>query len=131
MASGFTSITSHSHNWEMFSLWLRLFILSGVIFLFFSGSILYSYLPGEFIFQWCVFSTFILFMRFSRLEYLSGLPFPSLAAYMVNRLQVGFQTLLVPSGRYLFLDIWLPCNPVLQCFFFFFGVSSIRSYRSS
>ena len=36
---------------------------------------------------------------------------------MVNRVQVGFQTLLVPSVRYLFLDIWLPCNHVLQWLF--------------
>ena len=30
-ALGFTSITSHIHNWVLFSLWLCLFILSGVI----------------------------------------------------------------------------------------------------
>ena len=28
--SDFTSITSHIHNWALFSLWLHLFILSGV-----------------------------------------------------------------------------------------------------
>ena len=80
MVLDFTSITSHSYNWELFSLWLHLFILSGVIFLFFSSSLLYTYLLGEFIFQWCIFLTLILFMGFSRQEYLSGLPFPSLAA---------------------------------------------------
>ena len=30
-ALGFISITRHIHNWELFSLWLHLFILSGVI----------------------------------------------------------------------------------------------------
>ena len=39
----FTSITSHIHNWALFSLWLHLFILSGVISPFFSGSILDTY----------------------------------------------------------------------------------------
>ena len=34
-----TSITSHIHNWALFSLWLNLFILSGVISPLFSSSI--------------------------------------------------------------------------------------------
>ena len=44
------SITSHIHNWVMFLLWLRLFILSGVISPLISSSILGTYRPGEFIF---------------------------------------------------------------------------------
>ena len=48
----FISITSHIHNWALFSLWLSIFILSGVIFPLFSSSILGTYCPGEFIF-WC------------------------------------------------------------------------------
>ena len=50
-ASDFTSITSHTHNWKLFSLWLCLFILSGVISPLFSSSLLGTYWPGEFIFQ--------------------------------------------------------------------------------
>ena len=72
----FTSITSHIYNW-VFLLWLCLFILSRVISPLFSSSILGTYQPGEFIFQCLYFCLFILFMGFSRQEYLSGLPFPS------------------------------------------------------
>ena len=50
-ASVFTSITSHIHNWEIFCLWLLLFILSGVSSLLFSSSILGTYWPGNFKFQ--------------------------------------------------------------------------------
>ena len=38
-ALDFTSITSHIHNWVLFSLWLLLFILSGAIAPVFSCSI--------------------------------------------------------------------------------------------
>ena len=55
-ASDFTSITSHIHNWSLFSLWLCLFILSGVIFPLFSSSILGTYCPGEFIYQCPIFA---------------------------------------------------------------------------
>ena len=47
VASDFTSITSHIHNWVLFLLWLSLLILSPL----FSSSTLGSYWPGEFIFQ--------------------------------------------------------------------------------
>ena len=57
-ASDFTSITSHIHNWSLFSLWLCLFILSGVISPLFSSSILGTYQPGEFIFQCPIFLPF-------------------------------------------------------------------------
>ena len=56
--SDFTSITSHIHNWTLFSLWLHLFILSGVISTFFSCSILGTYQPEEFIFQYHIFMPF-------------------------------------------------------------------------
>ena len=77
IASDFTAITSHIHNWALFLLWLYLFILSGVISLLISSSILGIYRPGEFIFQCPVFLPFHLFMGFSRQEYWSGLPFHS------------------------------------------------------
>ena len=57
-ASDFTSITSHIHNWMLFLLWLRLFILSGVISPLISSSILDTYQPGEFMFQCPIFSPF-------------------------------------------------------------------------
>ena len=46
-ALDFTSITSHIHNEALFLLWLRLFILSGVISPFFSSRVLGT----EFTFQ--------------------------------------------------------------------------------
>ena len=50
-ALDFTFITSHIHNWTLFSLWLRLFILSGAISPLLSHSILGNYQSGDFIFQ--------------------------------------------------------------------------------
>ena len=50
-ASVFTSITSHTRNWVLFLLWLRHFILSGIISPQISSSILGTYRPGEFIFK--------------------------------------------------------------------------------
>ena len=57
-ASDFTSIISHIHNWVLFLLWLRLFILSEVISLLISSSMLGTCQPGEFIFQCPVFLPF-------------------------------------------------------------------------
>ena len=57
-ASDLTSITHHIHNWVLFLLWLRLFILSGVISPLISNSLLGTYQPGEFIFQCPIFSPF-------------------------------------------------------------------------
>ena len=57
-ASAFTSITSHTHNWVLFLLWLHLFILSGVISPLISSSILGTYRPGECIFQCLIFLPF-------------------------------------------------------------------------
>ena len=55
IASDFTSITSHTHNWVLFLLWLHLFIISGVISPLFSSSILGTYQPEDFIFQFPIF----------------------------------------------------------------------------
>ena len=46
------SITSPSHNWVLFLLWLHPFTLSGVISPLISSSILGTYQPGEFLFQY-------------------------------------------------------------------------------
>ena len=53
-----TSITSHIHNWVLFLLWLRLFLLSGVISPLISSSILGTYRSGKFIFQCPIFLPF-------------------------------------------------------------------------
>ena len=55
---GFTSVTGHIYSWALFLLWLRLFILSGVISPLIYHSILGTYQPGEFIFQCPIFLPF-------------------------------------------------------------------------
>ena len=54
-ASDLASITSHIHSWVLFLLWLHPFILSGIISPLISSSILGTYRPGEFLFQWTTF----------------------------------------------------------------------------
>ena len=68
-ASDLASLTSHSHIWVLFLLWLRPFLLSGVISPLISSSILGIYHPGEFIFNVLSFCLFMLFMRFSWQDY--------------------------------------------------------------
>ena len=58
IASDFTSITCHIHKWVWFLFCLHLFILSGVSSPLISSSILVTYPPGEFIFQYTIFSSF-------------------------------------------------------------------------
>ena len=72
-ASDFTSITSYIHNCMLYLVCLYVFILSGVISPLFSSSILGTYWPGEFIFQFLMFS------------------FPSLS-FMANRLGKNIET---------------------------------------
>ena len=57
-ASDFPSITSHIHNWVLFLLWLHSFILSGVISPLISSSMLGTYWPGEFLFQYPIILPF-------------------------------------------------------------------------
>jgi len=52
IALDLASITSHIHSWVLFLLWLHSFILSGVISLLISSSVLGTYWPGEFLFQY-------------------------------------------------------------------------------
>ena len=77
IASDFTFTTSHIHNWILFLLWFSLFILSGIISLFFSSSIWAPTDLGISSFSVISFCLFILFMGFSRHECYSGSPFPS------------------------------------------------------
>ena len=56
-ALALASITSHIHNW-VFLLWFHPFILSGVISPLISSSILSTYRPGEFLFQYPIILPF-------------------------------------------------------------------------
>ena len=91
-ASDFASFTSHIHNWVLFLLWLH-FNFSGVISPLISSSILGTYWPGEFLFQYPILCLFILFMGFSRQEYWSSLPFPSPVDHILSDLS----TMTCPS----------------------------------
>src|SRR5574337_512761 len=57
-ALNLASITSHIHSWVLFFLWLHPFILSGVISPLISSSILGTYQPGEFLFQYPIILPF-------------------------------------------------------------------------
>ena len=77
------SITSHIHNWVLFLLWLHPFLLSGVI----SPEAYWAPTDlGSSSFSVLSFCLVILFMRFSRQEYWSGLPFPSLVDHILSEL---------------------------------------------
>ena len=87
IALDLASITSHIHNWELFLLWLRLFILFGVISPLISSSILGTYRPGKFIFQCPIFLPFHTVHGVSYCsEYWSGLPFPSPVDHILSEL---------------------------------------------
>ena len=81
----------HIHNWALFLLWLRLFILSGAIYLLFSNNI---WIPtdlagaGGSSFSVISFCLYILFMGFSRQECWSGLPFPCPADHVLSELSI-------------------------------------------
>ena len=91
-ALDFTSITSHIHNWALFLLWLHLFILE----LFLHWSPVAYWAPtdlGSSSFSVLSFCLVMLFMGFSRQEYWSGLPFPSLVDHVLSELS----TMTLPS----------------------------------
>ena len=69
----FTSITSHIHNCVLFLLWLHLFIPSGVISPLISSSILDTYRPGEFLFQYPIILPFHTVHRVLKARILKGL----------------------------------------------------------
>ena len=88
-ASDFTSITSHIHSFLFFvycfcfgSISSLFLVISPLI----SSSILGTYRPGEFIFQWLIFLTFHTVLGFSMQEYWSGLPFPSPVDHILSDL---------------------------------------------
>ena len=69
IALDLASIASHIHNWVLFLLWLRLFILSGVISPLISSIYWAPTGLGSSSFSVLSFCLFILFMGFSRQEY--------------------------------------------------------------
>ena len=76
----------HIHNLSLFSLWLHLFILSGVISHF--SPVVYLALTDlkSLSFSFISFCLFILFMGFSRQEIWSGLPSPSPVGHVLSEL---------------------------------------------
>ena len=75
-ASDFISIPSHIHNWVLFLLWFRLFILFGLIFPLISSSILGTYQPGEFLFVILPFHTVHGVLKARKLKWFA-IPFSS------------------------------------------------------
>ena len=103
------SVTSHIHNWVLFLLWLHPFILSGVICPLISSSLLGSYWPVEFLFQYPIILPFILFMGFSRQEYWSSLPLQ--VSLSITKSQSSFKLMSIESmmrSNHLVL-----CHPLL------------------
>ena len=98
-ASDLSSITSHIHNWVLFLLWLHHFILTGVFSPLISSSILGTYRPGEFLFQYPIFCLFILFMGFSRQECWSDFPFLSPVDHILSDLSTMPACLGGPTGH--------------------------------
>ena len=76
-ASDLASITSHIHSWVFFLLWLHPFILSGVISPLISSSILGTYWPGEFLFQYHLQLFLRLFKLFLSFHIFQDSCFPS------------------------------------------------------
>src|SRR5574337_156499 len=85
-ASDFTSITSHIHNWVLFLLWLHLFLLFGVISPLISSSILGTYRPGEFLFQYPIILPFPTVHGVLKARVLKWLPFPSPVDHVLSEL---------------------------------------------
>ena len=105
-ASDFTSIISHIHNWALFcfgpasSFFLELFLHSSSVAYWTPtdlGSSSFSIIP---------FCLFILFMGFSRQEYWSGLPFPSLVNHVLSELStMTCPWVALPSMVHSFIEL--------------------------
>ena len=97
------SITSRIHNWVLFFLWLHPFILSGVISLLISSSILVTYRPGEFLFQYPIILPFptVYGVLKARILKWFAIPFSSRSHY-VRPLHHDPPVLGCPTGRSFF-----------------------------
>ena len=89
-------IISYIHTWVLFLLWLLPFILSGVISPQISCSILGTYWPGEFLFQYPIILPFHTVHGVLRARILKGLPFPSPVDHILSDLS----TMSWPQGLY-------------------------------
>ena len=85
-ALDFTFISSHIYTWALFSLWLHLFILSGVISPLISSSILGIHGPGEFIFQCHIFLPFPSVHGVLQARILKWFAFPSPVDHILSEL---------------------------------------------
>ena len=100
IASDLASITSHIHNWVLFLLWLHPSILSGVISPLISSSILGTYRPGEFPFQYLIilpFHTVHGVLKARKLKWLA-VPFSS-GPHSVRTLHYNPPVLGGPTGH--------------------------------
>ena len=105
IALDFTFIMRHIHSWETFPLWPSLFVLSEAILPLFLSSILDIFPPGRINF-WChIFLPFILFMRFLRQEYWSGLPFPCPVDHVLSELSPMTHWSWVPCAAWLIASL--------------------------
>ena len=94
-----SSITSHTQNWVLFLLWLYHFILSGVISPLFSSSILGTYWPGEFLFQYPIILPFRTVHGVLKARILKWLAIPfSSGPHSVRPLQYDPPVLGCPAG---------------------------------
>ena len=88
-ASDFIFTTTHIHNRPSFLFWPNHFILSGTLSYcppLLPSSILDTFQPGRFIFQYHILLPFILFMEFSWQEYWNNLPFPPSVNHILSEL---------------------------------------------
>ena len=85
-STGLCFITSHIHSWVLFLLWLRLFILSGVISPLISSSILGTYWPGGSLFQYPIILPFHTVHGVLKAGILEWLPFPSPVDHILSEL---------------------------------------------
>ena len=85
-ASNFIFTIRHIHNWALLTLWLSLFIPSGVISLLFSSSVWYTYWPGGFIFQCRISLPFHTIHGVLKARLLNCFPFPSSVDHILFKL---------------------------------------------
>ena len=106
------SITSHIHNWVLFLLWLHPFILSEVISPLISSSILGTYWPGEFLFQYPIILPFhtVLGVLKARILKWFAIPFTS-GPHSVRPLHHDPPVLGCPAGMAWFHWVRQGCGP--------------------
>ena len=98
-ASDLASITSHIHNWVLFLLWLHPFILSGVTSPLISSSILGTYQPGEYLFQYPIILPFHTVHGVLKARILKWLAIPfSSGPHSVRPLHHDLPVLRCPAG---------------------------------